>query len=635
MDIIINFARKPSSRLWVPAIIGTLITGLFLWLGFQGAAGPSSNPDNWRSITDIDIGFFIALIVGSTAYFISVWVWALRPQDIAALLFALSGIATFLFTYAAAIWLFAFPVGPEIQTLALRTNFIAASTFGLLIISLFLIYPKRLPHWQIILFVTIIIFGGWTGVSNFGPYADPNAVQPITFFEMLLIMGLIACQIFVNWTDPQLRAISIWFGSTVLIGAGIFIATIAGPQTFGFQNLIYVYYAFGSFLLIYVGLAIGLIRYRIFELGRWSFQLLSYLIAIIVIILVDLALVQILALSGATAISIAAFIVIFSYLPIRNWVWDYFSSRSEPDQSTIFKAVLDVAFNANEKQISQSWRALLDTLFSPLEIVETSMSDAAPQLQENGLSLVMPRYANRPGFVLKYPGQGSRLFSKKDLVLVTQALTLMKSAEASRREYDRGVSEERTRIAQDIHDNIGAHLMQALHSNGLDRKNNMIRATLTDLRDVINNSQGFDVPAYESLADLRAETADRLDVNAINLEWNIDGKTDMSLKPQYLHVLRSIIREATSNVIKHAKARQVAIDILLQEGQISCLVKDDGMGFDTSKVSFGHGLNNIKTRVESLGGQVTFDSLNQVKPDGRFATIISVLLPITTAETSL
>ena len=159
-----------------------------------------------------------------------------------------------------------------------------------------------------------------------------------------------------------------------------------------------------------------------------------------------------------------------------------------------------------------------------------------------------------------------------------QIVKLMRYAEENRNAYDRGVSEERARIARDIHDNIGAQLMQALHSEEGTRKDAMIRNTLADLREIINNSQGAELPLEALLADLRAEAGERLEQHGIALDWEDAVPDGMTLAKPEVHSLRSAIREATSNVIKHSGAGRMRVAVALEAGAIALEIADDGRG---------------------------------------------------------
>jgi signal transduction histidine kinase len=265
---------------------------------------------------------------------------------------------------------------------------------------------------------------------------------------------------------------------------------------------------------------------------------------------------------------------------------------------------------------------LLKAHFRPLELAVLADRRATTlQIGDEGLSMTIPPVADSPALVMRYPYDGHALFSPHDLSVAEQMVVLMQHAEASRGEYDRGVSEERMRIARDIHDNIGAQLMMALHSEETGRKDDMIRDTLADLRDVINNAENTLLPLDDMLADLRSETADRLDQHGLTLDWSADVVDGMTLNAPMIHTIRSLVREAVSNTIKHAQARTVWVTLALDADVLDLLARDDGIGFDRDKANRGHGLINMASRVESLGGKLTISG----GPEG---TQIKVSLPI-------
>ncbi len=68
--------------------------------------------------------------------------------------------------------------------------------------------------------------------------------------------------------------------------------------------------------------------------------------------------------------------------------------------------------------------------------------------------------------------------------------------------------------------------------------------------------------------------------------------------------LTRILREALSNVIRHANAQHCEIHILIDASMIELRIDDDGRGLpDPAQAARGHGLNNIERRVRNLGGQ--------------------------------
>ncbi|ESQ77113.1 ATP-binding protein [Asticcacaulis sp. AC402] len=599
--------NTPSARLWILTSLGLIALTLALGWAIQPATGPTLNIMAWRPLS-LHPALWVSLATGFGAYVISTWIWALKPLDPATGLFAASGLMTLLFTFASVRTLVAAPLADSLLLAFQITNTLAASGFGIVMICLFLIYPNRMPHWRSGMVAAVVVFGLWTLIRTFGPFQHFGSVQPITFTEMVGIILLGLGQIWLARKDPRQRAIALWLGASVLLGAGAFIALVSIPLTFGLAPLVSPNYAFASFLLIYAGLAVGLVRYRLFELGGWAFQLIFHACVGFFILAVDGFLIGMLSLAPGTALGLSLFVMAFLYLPLREYAWRRLTRSRKSDEAELFRSVIETALKPNGTQRAQSWEKLLQDLYRPLELAAAPVAVEVPLIEAEGLTLHLPALANAPALILRYPHAGRALFTPRDLAVAEQIVALMRHAEESRGAYDRGVSEERTRIARDIHDNIGAQLLRALHSGAAERKDAMIRDTLADLRDVINNAQSPTLPPGLILADLRAETADRLSPHGVALVWRVEALSDVPLKPARVHALRSLVREATSNTIKHAGASTMTVEIRLDETGMSLLVEDDGNGFSADTVLLGHGLDNMKARAESLGGSFSLTS---------------------------
>jgi signal transduction histidine kinase len=620
--------RQPSARLTLLALPGIAAVIAFLVLALQPAGGPTFALEDWRSIFAIPLALVAIMITGAGAYFISIWVWSMRPNVLATGLFAFSGVMTLLFTYSAGMWGLAFPVTAQQSTILGIVNFLAASAFGMSMIALFLIYPNRLPGWKWGILAMIVIFAPLTLLAQFNVFDQARVSQGITLAEMIVIAGLVVVQMVQSRTDPRQRAISVWLGSSVLIGAGFFIITVALPSTFGRPALVPVPYAFCSFLLIYVGLAAGLVRYRIFDLGQWSLFLLFHLAALLFMVAIDLMLIRFLAFESGAALGLAVLIAAFLYLPARAWVWRRLVPEPVSDEAALFRSVVEVALQPSARAREEQWKDLLARVFHPLDIQPMSHGEETPALGQDGLTLMLPATGWSGPLLLSNPGSGRRLFSMRDAEISQQMIDLMTHTEASRGEYDRGVAEERTRIARDIHDNIGAQLMRALHSGPVQRKDAMIRETLSDLRDIINNAEDSELAADIQLADLRAEIAERLEAHDISLDWQLSGQLDRVLSAASLHALRSVIREATSNTIKHADANTFSLRLDIESRAIHCQLSDDGRGFETDAKTTGHGLNNMRARIEGLGGAFALISAPVKASQPNVSTMIDIQLPL-------
>lgn len=612
--------NTPLIRFAVPAVLVVVVTGAMALAGLQPAEGWTREISAWRSPFSVTPGFWVSLMVGLGASLVSAWVWALKPADPAAILFAISGLTTLMFSYSSMCWLLAMPLSADGNLAAAILNCVGASGFGIVMMCLFMIYPVKLPGWRWMMAATVLGFGGVTLWVMFGPSPDFTRVHPITFWEMVGIVALVGWQIFATRQDPAQRSIALWLGAAVVLGAGGFISTVAFPHTFGFPQLLDENIAFGFFLLIYVALTVGLMRFRVFGLGGWAFQLMFHFLAALGVLLLDMALIGLLSFEPGAAFSIALLLAAAVYLPVRSLAWRKLSGQSRPDEAELFRSVIDIALRPSGEQRAEQWRRLMQDIFGPLEVRAVEISEPRVRVEDEGTLLILPGVADSPALSLRYKNGGRGLYAPRDVTLAKQIVKLTRYAEENRNAYDRGVSEERARIARDIHDNIGAQLLRALHSREPVRKDAMIRETLTDIRDVINNAQGAEAPLDDVLADLRAETADRLDPHGIQLLWSLQAAPGALLTRQKVHALRALIREAVSNTIKHAGANRVEVSIRLDTEWLSLKVADDGKGLPAQTASLGNGLGNMKIRVESFGGDIALE--------GGQGTCLAVRIPV-------
>jgi signal transduction histidine kinase len=84
---------------------------------------------------------------------------------------------------------------------------------------------------------------------------------------------------------------------------------------------------------------------------------------------------------------------------------------------------------------------------------------------------------------------------------------------------------------------------------------------------------------------------------------------DHPMSTQQRHNLFMAVKEALNNVLKHAHATEVRIGVALNDSRLSISVADDGCGFSTDQPHpAGDGLENMKQRLERIGGQLRLES---------------------------
>ena len=168
---------------------------------------------------------------------------------------------------------------------------------------------------------------------------------------------------------------------------------------------------------------------------------------------------------------------------------------------------------------------------------------------------------------------------------------------------------ERKRIAEALHDEVGNKLnILSLWVNNEDTWNNvnskkiitkqvpeLIEATRTishSLYPVNLEKFGF----MDTLEALISNVNDSLTIQ-LTLKYDYQPRA-ISFELQ----LYRIIQEFLSNVIKHAKATSMIIYIRDTKDVVSLILSDNGIGFDTSELQKGMGLQNIDSRIKSING---------------------------------
>ncbi len=588
-------------------------------------------PHEARPLASLPPVYWFQLAVGMAGLLLSFWVLAVRRQDRASLLFALVGLSMLTFTTAAALYSsreLALPA-PLFRLLA-EANTAGALTFGIAMIGVFLSYPRRLvPAW--VLLLPVLVFGGWYVASALrlpaGPATGPHLA---TLAEMICIVAAIAAQWWSTRRDPTGRAALSWLGLSVILGAGAFVTLISVPPLLGHDAAIAQGYAFGFFLLIHTGLALGLRRYRLFEMGEWAFRVMLVTLGLLALLALDAVLIVALHLDEGLALGLALLAVGFLYLPLRDRLWRRLVGRRTLTDHALFAAVMEVAFVASPERRADAWHDLLRRLFDPLEMTPLPSAEAVavPAIAAEGLVMRLPASADAPPLALRYPWGGRGLFGPSHLAMAARLCELMARAAAGRDAFARGAQAERLRIAADLHDDVGARLLAALHQGDLSESRRVVRAALADIRAIVGGLSGARQPLDGLLADLRHETADRLEAAGLALHWPLSEMPDTLPPVDYplSRALTAVVREAVSNCIRHAGASRLTVTTATDAAGLTVTLSDDGRGLGSAEpraatASGGHGLPGMARRAGDLGGRFTIAAA----PEG--GTCLTLWLP--------
>ena len=169
---------------------------------------------------------------------------------------------------------------------------------------------------------------------------------------------------------------------------------------------------------------------------------------------------------------------------------------------------------------------------------------------------------------------------------------------------------ERERIYRDLHDDVGAKLLGLAISAqraDLPHEADLARSALQDLRDVVSRSTQPATPLGDLVADWRAETEQRLHHAGIMLDWRIPAEDmPMPVSAEAALNLSRILREAITNVLRHAQASQIAVKTSLAQDRFILSVKDNGVGLPAHGAIPHRGMNSMRARAAALGASLAW-----------------------------
>jgi signal transduction histidine kinase len=187
-----------------------------------------------------------------------------------------------------------------------------------------------------------------------------------------------------------------------------------------------------------------------------------------------------------------------------------------------------------------------------------------------------------------------------------------------------GQEEERARIAKDLHDRLGSMLsVVKIHYKSVEddlekikketktqyeKANKLLDEACEAVRKIAHNMVSGTltkfglVPALKELKEKIEETKTlQIELLAHGLDDRLDNTTEIQLY--------RVVQELLNNVLKHAEATEVTIQLLKREHDVNIMVTDNGIGFEVDEIlNEGMGLKSVKARIAEMDGRVLIDS---------------------------
>ncbi|MDP2303942.1 MAG: two-component regulator propeller domain-containing protein [Ignavibacteria bacterium] len=193
-------------------------------------------------------------------------------------------------------------------------------------------------------------------------------------------------------------------------------------------------------------------------------------------------------------------------------------------------------------------------------------------------------------------------------------------------EHEAAMERERLRIARDLHDEIGSRLTELRMISEMvaekDLDDSEVKQKLIELSNAsenVSSTFGEIVWSLNPKNDLLEELIGFLSQQSTDFLSKADIRCRLDLPdklPNYMvtseirHNIIFTVKELMNNVVKHSGASIVQLNLTINEIELVFEVKDDGVGFNVNNTrKYGNGLQNIKSRIESIGCTIAIDSM--------------------------
>lgn len=214
------------------------------------------------------------------------------------------------------------------------------------------------------------------------------------------------------------------------------------------------------------------------------------------------------------------------------------------------------------------------------------------------------------------------LFAVSAAIWIVRAVSLRKvHRRVAALEHQHAIEEERARIAQNMHDDLGARLTQISLLSGVARLSQdqpaelgeqlakigaTARETIQALEEVIWAVDPVN-DSVEKLLGFIAQFAEAY-LQAAGLRCRIEEsitEPELPLASELRHHLYLSVKEAMNNIVKHSGATEVRLQTSCADGLLLIQIEDNGRGFDLNLTRpSGRGLKSIRQRIHSIGGEV-------------------------------
>ena len=336
----------------------------------------------------------------------------------------------------------------------------------------------------------------------------------------------------------------------------------------------------------------------------------------------DLLFVSLFSVGPFVSLAIAAFVALLLYGGARQFILSRLLGNNMLTTERIFDHLYRAAraLQSTPERYPLLLAQLLRDLYDPLLMQRVSRVPSHSRVVNGGAAMVVPvvpgsatPHRGEPvpthALMLRFAQRGQRLFTAEDARLAERLIEQLRRAVAYDLAVETGRSEERMRIAQDLHDDIGARLLTLMYQSPTPEMEDYIRHTLQDLKTLTRGLAAPEQALSHAAGEWKADLTQRLAAARAELVWSICIDHDLRLTVVKWSALTRILRELVSNSLYHGHATRVEVALDLAGSRLRLRVTDDGEGRAPEAWAHGLGLGGVRKRVKALSGRVAWSEV--------------------------
>jgi signal transduction histidine kinase len=220
--------------------------------------------------------------------------------------------------------------------------------------------------------------------------------------------------------------------------------------------------------------------------------------------------------------------------------------------------------------------------------------------------------------------------NRSELILGIKEQEALK-LEAEKKEFETQIAvikaqqEERNRISADMHDDLGAGMTTiSMYSElaksklvdnpipEIEKISSAANELLNKMNAIIWSMSSSNDSLGNMIAYIRSYALEYFEDTGINCKINIPEKLpNIQVIGEIRRNVFLVVKEALNNILKHAKATEVSINLIRVEDELTLFIQDNGIGINMDNLrQFGNGLKNMKKRMKDVDIEFSIENKN-------------------------